>query len=122
MNGPNYLTPYSFTTFEGGISGAAALAVDTVGNLYVADKTDCTIQRITPGGIVTTLAGSSGVKGSADGVGSSATFNTPEGIAVDSGGTVYVADTGNSTIRMITGAGIVSTLAGTCLLYTSRCV
>jgi sugar lactone lactonase YvrE len=113
LNGPNYLTPYSFTTFEGGISGAAALAVDTVGNLYVADKTDCTIQRITPGGIVTTLAGSSGVKGSADGVGSSATFNTPEGIAVDSGGTVYVADTGNSTIRMITGAGIVSTLAGT---------
>ncbi len=112
LNGPNYLTPYSFTTFAGGISGAAALAVDTAGNLYVVDKTDCTIQRITPGGMVTTLAGSSGVKGSADGVGSSATFNTPEGIAVDSGGTVYVADTGNSTIRMVTAAGVVSTLAG----------
>ena len=85
------------------------VAVDNMGNVYVADFTK--IRKITPEGIVSTLAGSDEV-GFADGSGINAQFNQPFGIAVDAGGTVYVADTGNHKIRKITQEGIVSTLAG----------
>ena len=61
--------------------------------------------------IITTVAGYAG-KGSADGVGSGALFMNPQGVAIDAAGNVYVADTGNNTIRMITSAGVSSTLAG----------
>src|SRR5229473_2620419 len=62
--------------------------------------------------MVTTLAGSAGVSGSAEGTGSGARFNTPDGVAVDGSGNVYVADTGNHTLRKVSAAGVVSTLAG----------
>jgi kumamolisin len=110
LNGPDYLTPYSFTTFVAAGSGKA-VAVDGAGNLYVADGSS--IRKVTPAGVSTTLAGSEDVNGSVDGVGSVATFGYPAGLCVDAGGTVYVADTQNSTIRAITPDGIVSTLAGT---------
>ncbi len=100
-------------------SGAAArfnstrgVATDNAGNVYVADTDNSTIRKITPAGVVTTLAGTAGVFGSADGTGAAARFNSPTGIATDSAGNVYVADNGNSTIRKITPAGVVSTLAG----------
>jgi sugar lactone lactonase YvrE len=86
-------------------------AVDGVGNVYVADTGNNTIRRINAG-VVTTLAGTPGVVGAADGVGSAASFSSPSGIATDSGGNVYVADSGNNTIRRITPAGVVTTLAG----------
>jgi sugar lactone lactonase YvrE len=89
-----------------------AIAVDGSGNAYVADATDHSIRKITAAGVVTTLAGNPGTYGSADGSGSAALFKAPLGIAADSSGTVYVADTGNSTIRKITPAGVVTTLAG----------
>ena len=89
------------------------VAEDGAGNVYVADTYDSTIRKITPTGVVTTLAGSPGQQGSADGTGAAARFNWPTGVAIDSAGNLYVADTGNSTIRMITSAGEVSTLAGT---------
>jgi NHL repeat-containing protein len=91
----------------------AGVAVDSAGYLYVADATNATIRKITPGGVVTTLAGTAGVSGSADGTGPAARFNSPAGVAVDSSGNVYVADSGNDTIRKVTPSGVVATLAGT---------
>jgi sugar lactone lactonase YvrE len=88
------------------------IAVDSAGNLFVADYYNYSIRKITPGGLVTTFAGLSGSFGSADGTGSAARFNTPWGIAIDSTDTLYVADSGNFTIRKITSAGVVTTLAG----------
>jgi sugar lactone lactonase YvrE len=88
------------------------LASDAAGNLYVADTGNATIRKITPAGAVSTLAGSATSRGSQDGTGSAASFSSPTGIAVDAVGNVYVADAMNATIRKITSAGIVSTLAG----------
>ena len=88
------------------------VASDNAGNVYVADTYNSTIRKISPDGVVTTLAGLAGRIGSANGVGSLARFFWPSGVAVDGGGTVYVADTYNSTIRKITPAGSVSTFAG----------
>ena len=100
-------------------SGSAArfyypsgVAVDGARNVYVADQNNHTIRKITPSGVVSTLAGLAGTWGSADGYGSSAQFYYPFGVAVDRAGNVYVADTSNSTIRRITPGGAVSTLAG----------
>jgi len=89
------------------------LCVDTVNNLYVSDGVNCVIRKITPAGVVTTLAGQVGVAGSMDGTGSEASFNSPAGVCVDTNFNLYVADNGNNTIRMITPGGVVTTLAGT---------
>jgi len=88
------------------------VAVDASGNVYVADNWNNTIRKITPAGVVRTLAGLGGAQGSVDGTGSAARFNSPSGVAVDGSGNVYVADRENNTIRKITAAGLVSTLAG----------
>lgn len=87
------------------------LAVDRDGVIYVADDGCNKIYRITRDGMMSVLAGS-GVAGSADGMGTAAQFNAPLGVAVDGGGNVYVADANNHTIRQISPAGYVSTLAG----------
>ncbi|MBK7660291.1 MAG: hypothetical protein IPJ28_14685 [Betaproteobacteria bacterium] len=89
------------------------VASDGSGNLYVADAADHTVRKITPAGVVTTLAGTQGSFGSADGTGAAARFFAPFGIAADSAGTVYLADSGNHTVRKITAAGVVTTIAGT---------
>jgi hypothetical protein len=88
------------------------IAVDSAGNLYVADSFNHTIRKVTAAGVVSTFAGSAGSFGTNDGVGNNARFLYPEGIAVDSAGNLYVAEMGNSTIRKITAAGMVSTVAG----------
>jgi len=88
------------------------VAVDPSGNLYVADRMNSTVRKVTPGRIVTTLAGSGRSRGSADGTGSAARFSQPFGVAVDGAGTVYVTDSQAGTIRRITSGGVVTTLAG----------
>ncbi|MFI5335407.1 MAG: immunoglobulin domain-containing protein [Opitutales bacterium] len=90
----------------------AALALDSAGNLYVADTGNSVIRKITAAGVVTTLAGTAGTRGTADGTGTAALFNQPAGIAVDNSGTLYVSDTVNQTIRRISAAGAVSTWVG----------
>src|SRR2546422_1043574 len=87
------------------------VATDSSGNVYVADWGNNTIRKITPAGVVTTLAGLAGSPGSADGTGSAARFYGPTGVATDSSGNVYVADYYNNTIRKITPAGVATTLA-----------
>jgi sugar lactone lactonase YvrE len=103
---------YAFTTLTAAPRLTQSLAVDGAGNIYVADGENHTIQRITATGVATVFAGSMGQSGSADGAGGAARFNGPRGVAVDGAGNVYVADTGNSLIRRITPAGVVTTLAG----------
>ena len=88
------------------------IAVDGFGDLYVADTLNHTIRKVTPEGVVSTLAGLPGTSGSDDGMGSDARFNSPTGVAVDSSGNVYIADYWNHTIREITPSGAVSTFAG----------
>jgi sugar lactone lactonase YvrE len=95
-------------------AGPDGLAVDADGNLYVADSGNSTIRKITAStGVVSTLAGSSGTTGTQDGTGPAASFHLPTGVAVDASGHVYVTDLVNHTIRKVTSAGVVTTLAGT---------
>ena len=115
------------TTFVGnaGVAGSAdgigtdarfnspvGVATDSTGNLYVADYGNDTIRKVAPNGAVTTLAGTAGAAGNRDGVGANASFTPPYGIATDSAGNVYVAEMSSHTIRKITPAGVVTTLAG----------
>jgi len=88
------------------------LAFDQNGNYYVADSLNSTIREIAPGGVVTTLAGTSGMNGYVDDTGAAALFDNPEGLAVDpTGSTLYIADTGNYAIRALDiASGAVTTL------------
>jgi type 1 glutamine amidotransferase/sugar lactone lactonase YvrE len=123
----NYHKAYTFATLAGaaGVAGSAngrggaarfdfpnGIAVDADGNIYVTEKANNTVRKITADGVVTALAGSPIDSGSADGTGTAARFSALSGIAVDALGSLYVTDTGNHTIRKITAAGVVSTLAG----------
>jgi NHL repeat-containing protein len=82
------------------------------GSLLVADSGNHTIRRITADGTVTTIAGVAGVSGSDDGLALTAHLNTPSGIDVDALGEIFVSDTGNHVIRMITTDGQLITIAG----------
>ncbi|MEB0136430.1 NHL repeat-containing protein [Actimicrobium sp. CCC2.4] len=112
----------------GGVDGTGAAAsfnyprgivADALGNLFVADTFNSTIRKITPAGVVTTIAGAGSSPGSADGPGNVARFFEPEAIAIDAARNLFVADTGNHTVRKITVAGVVSTLAGSAGKYGS---
>ena len=90
-------------------NGPSGVALDSAGNVYVADFGNHTIRKITSAGAVTTLAGTAGQPGS---MGAEARFASPIGVAVDIGGIVYVVDRANHTIRRISSSGLVTTLAG----------
>lgn len=100
--------PVASARFE----GAFGIAIDDLGNIFISEDSKQVVRKISTQGMVTTIAGSSGVKGSVDGVGGAALFAGTEGLAVDSFGNVLVADTYNDTIRMISPAGQVTTIAG----------
>lgn len=122
----DYSRPYSFTTLAGVASigsedgaGASArffspraAAVDATGNAFIVDTGNHVIRKVTPTGTVSTFAGVAGVPGSADGTGADARFNSPQDIAADAAGNLFVTDTANQTIRKITPAGVVTTVAG----------
>jgi streptogramin lyase len=114
------LTPFAGngidTTATDGLGTAAGfyqpygMTIDASGNIYIADQADNHIRKITPGGLVSSIAGSK--KGYADGTGTAALFDGPEGVAIDATGNLYVTDTYNNCIRKITPAGVVTTRAG----------
>jgi len=113
---PNHATNAKMATFN----GPQGVAVDKDNNVYVADTGSHLMRKITAAGtVVTTIGGTVHTLGKADtgkddeGNAVATTFSSPEGVAVDSSGNVYVVDTGNSTIRKITSAGVVTTFAGT---------
>lgn len=85
---------------------------DGAGNLIVSDLLNCSIRKIAPGGIVTTVTGGKGQCGATDGPVETALFNNPAGITFDSNGILYIADVNNNTIRKLTPSGSVTTLAG----------
>lgn len=106
---------------QGWFDGAASLSrfnspvgivVDRNGNTFVADQGNHTIRRISRDGIVSTFAGSAGLRGSADGSGQAARFDVPTGLCMDAKGNLFVTDQGNHTIRKITPDAQVSTFAG----------
>lgn len=134
ITGPNftYDTAWFVSTFAGtgtkgfldGTGTAASFdaafnaVADAQGNLYITDRYNNAIRKMTPAGVVTTLAGGLG-QGSTDGTGIAAKFYLPTGLAIDANGNIYVADEENNKIRMVTPAGVVTTLAGSGLFYST---
>ena len=122
------ITPQRMVTTVAGLPGATGstdgdgsvarfyeprgAAVDSDGNVYVADLANCTIRKISAGGVVTTVAGLARVAGSDDGAAGAARFRYPWNLAVTESGDIYVTDHENHTIRKVTAGGLVTTLAG----------
>jgi sugar lactone lactonase YvrE len=90
----------------------AAIVTDASGNFFVADSQNDAIRKVTTNGVVTTFAGQLGIPGNVNATGTNAKFDAPCGLAFDANGNLFVSDTGNNTIREITPAGAVSTIAG----------
>jgi uncharacterized protein (TIGR03437 family) len=96
------------------LSWPAGLAFDAAGNLYIADEQNSAIRKVTPSGIVQTVAGN-GVAGSGGdgGAATAARLAQPDGVAVDASGNLYIADSGNNRIRKVDTSGVIRTIAGT---------
>jgi trimeric autotransporter adhesin len=104
---------------DGGFASMAQLnspegvAVDTAGNLYIADSQNHRIRKVTTAGVISTVAGNGTRGDSGDGgPATAAQLNSPTGVAVDAAGNLYIADNFNERIRKVTAAGLISTVAG----------
>ena len=106
----NYANLAPFASSNGNPSGPYGIAWGKTGDVYITIGN--AIASVTPVGGVAIIAGNVTTSGSSDGTGTAALFNKPRGITIDHTGTIYVADTGNNSIRMVTSQGVVSTLAG----------
>ena len=99
-------TAASFSTLAG-------VAVDASGNLFIADTGNSRIRKVSASGIITTVAGNGTFNFSGDGGPAiSASLYGPDGVAVDTSGNLFIADTGNSRIRKVSASGIITTVAG----------
>jgi streptogramin lyase len=105
----------------GGIDGSGraarfdhpyGMAIDAADNVYVADWSGQVVRKVTSAGIVTTIAGAYGMAGTVDGPAADARFTSPNGVAVDASGNVYVSESARHTVRKIAANGAVTTLAG----------
>jgi uncharacterized repeat protein (TIGR01451 family) len=95
------------------LDSPSGVAVDAAGDLYIADRYNGRIRKVSASGTITTIAGNGSYGYAGDGAAAStAVFRYPEGVAVDASGNVYIADSGNARIRQITAAGAIATLAG----------
>lgn len=94
-----------------GLSDGSAVCVDRSENVYVSDVSNHVIFKYRRGGTSRVFAGTYGVSGYADGIGTSAKFNKPSSMCVDRRGNLWVVDSGNSLIRRVTEDGVVYTVA-----------
>lgn len=95
------------------LSGPRGVAVDSSGNVYIADSNNNRIRKVSLTGLITTLAGNGSYGYSGDGgPAAAAQFRSPTAVAVDDGGNVYIADSGNNRIRKASPAGLITTVAG----------
>jgi uncharacterized protein (TIGR03437 family) len=95
------------------LAGAEGVAVDAAGNVYIADALDHRIRKVSPAGLITTVAGNGhpGFQGD-DGPALNALLNSPYGVAADAAGNLYIADLGNGRVRRISTDGVIRTVAG----------
>lgn len=96
------------------LNGPMGLALDSAGNLYIADSANSVVRIVTPGGAISTFAGNGTLGYSGDGgPAASASLSTPVGLAIDSNGNLYISDSGANVVRMVTPAQLIVTIAGT---------
>ena len=97
-----------------GLHSPTGIATDRSGNLYIADRLNNRVRKVTPGGTITTFAGTGSAGYGGDGsAATAALLNGPTGVVVDDAGNIYIADNGNNRVRKVTTAGVISTFAGT---------
>ena len=98
---------------EAGLVDVVAIAIDRTDNLYLVDEASNIVRKITPDGLISTVAGNGSFGDSGDGGAAiAASLANPRGVAIDSAGNLYIADSNNSRIRKVAADGIISTVAG----------